>query len=88
MILNGSSPASTTGLKNNGMEQKISTRGGARPGSGRKPISENKRRGVTISFRVRESTRAAIQELRSQGVDINAELEQMISRLIDVDNVG
>lgn len=68
------------------MEQKNNTRGGARPGSGRKPISEDKRRDVTISFRVRESTRATIQELRRQGVDINSELEKMISRLIDMDN--
>ena len=67
------------------MEQKTSTRGGARPGSGRKPISEGKRH-VTISFRVRESTRSAIKELRSQGVDINSELEKMISRLNDMDN--
>ena len=67
------------------MEQKTSTRGGARPGSGRKPISEDKRH-VTISFRVRESTRNAIQGLRSQGVDINSELEKMISRLINMYN--
>ena len=67
------------------MEQKTSTRGGSRPGSGRKPISEDKRH-VTISFRVRESTRATIKELRSQGVDINSELEKMISRLINIYN--
>ena len=53
-------------------------RGGARPGSGRKPGPEQK---VTISFRVTPKTHRAIREFRDRGIDINAELERMIARL-------
>lgn len=65
------------------------SRGGARPGSGRKPITdEMRRRNVTVSFRVRETTRAALQELRAQGIDINAELERLVARLAKRDTKG
>ena len=66
-------------------------RGGARQGSGRKPITdETRRRNATVSFRVRETTRAALQELRAQGIDIdiNAELEKMVARLTKRDTKG
>lgn len=57
-------------------------RGGARQGSGRKPLPDDaKKRNVTVSFRVSADTRDALQELRSQGIDINAELERMTRRL-------
>lgn len=60
------------------MEQKTNTRGGARPGSGRKMGKEQK---VTISFRVTATTRDRIQKLREDGVDINKHLEMMIALL-------
>ena len=60
------------------MEQKTSTRGGARPGSGRKAAATKK---VTISFRATEATRDKIQKLREDGVDINKHLEMMIALL-------
>lgn len=64
-------------------------RGGARQGSGRKPITdETRKRNATVSFRVRETTRAALQELRAQGIDINAELEKMVARLTKRDTKG
>lgn len=64
-------------------------RGGARQGSGRKPITdETRRRNATVSFRVRETTCAALQELRAQGIDINAELEKMVARLAKRDTKG
>ena len=64
-------------------------RGGARQGSGRKPITdETRKRNATVSFRVRETTRAALQELRAQGIDINAELEKMVARLAKRDTKG
>ena len=64
-------------------------RGGARQGSGRKPITdETRRRNATVSFRVRETTRAALQELRAQGIDINAELERLVARLAKRDTKG
>ena len=68
---------------------KTERRGGARQGSGRKPITdETRRRNATVSFRVRETTRAALQELRAQGIDINAELEKMVARLAKRDTKG
>lgn len=54
------------------------TRGGARPGSGRKMGKEQK---VTISFRVTATTRDRIQKLREDGVDINKHLEMMVALL-------
>ena len=63
-------------------------RGGARPGAGRKPIREEDQRNVTISFRVKASTRDALQDLRAQGIDINAELEKMVARLAKRDTKG
>ena len=60
------------------MEQKTNTRGGARPGSGRKMGKEQK---VTISFRVTATTRDRIQKLREDGVDVNKHLEMMVALL-------
>lgn len=60
------------------MEQKTNTRGGARPGSGRKAAATKK---VTISFRVTEATHDKIQKLREDGVDINKHIEMMIALL-------
>ena len=66
-----------------------SGRGGARPGSGRKPIKdEDRKRNVTVSFRVNAVTRDALQELRAQGIDINAELEKLVARLTKRDTKG
>lgn len=70
-------------------EETKTTRGGARPGAGRKPImEEDLRKNVTISFRVKASTRDALQELRAQGIDINAELERLVARLTKRDTKG
>lgn len=67
---------------------KTERRGGARPGAGRKPIREEDQRNVTISFRVKASTRDALQDLRAQGIDINAELERLVARLAKRDTKG
>lgn len=70
-------------------EETKTTRGGARPGAGRKPImEEDLRKNVTISFRVKASTRDALQDLRAQGIDINAELERLVARLTKRDTKG
>ena len=70
-------------------EEIKTTRGGARPGAGRKPImEEDRRKNVTISFRVKASTRDALQDLRAQGIDINAELERLVARLTKRDTKG
>ena len=68
---------------------KTRPRGGARPGSGRKPIKdEDRKRNVTVSFRVNAATRDALQGLRTQGIDINAELEKLVARLTKRDTKG
>lgn len=54
---------------------KTTTRGGARPGSGRKAAKEKK---VTISFRVPEKTKDRIQRLREEGYDVNKGLEEAV----------
>lgn len=64
-------------------------RGGARPGAGRKPIKdEDRKRNMTVSFRVKETTRNAIQDLREAGIDMNAELEKLVARLAKRDTKG
>ena len=64
-------------------------RGGARPGSEHKPIKdEDRKRNVTVSFRVNAATRDALQELRAQGIDINVELEKLVARLTKRDTKG
>ena len=64
-------------------------RGGARPGAGRKPIKdEDRKRNVTVSFRVKETTRDAIQAFREEGIDMNAELEKLVARLAKRDTKG
>ena len=61
------------------------TRGGARPGSGRKPATEKK---ITISFRVTRETHDRIQALRKEGIDITGELDRMVRELEDIIQFG
>jgi len=60
------------------------SRGGARTGAGRKISTEARR--VTISFRVTEDIRDAIQQLRAEGTDVNKILENTFSLLLANDN--
>ena len=55
--------------------------GGKREGAGRKPAPISTKRDSTISFRVHSSTKKAIQDLRTQGVDVTAELEKLAEKL-------
>lgn len=52
-------------------------RGGVRIGAGRKPSPITK---VTISFKVDEDTRAMVQRLRNNGVDVTTLVEVFIKR--------
>ena len=61
------------------MENKTSTRGGARPGSGRKASKEKKK---TISFRLKEETIDNIQSLRDRGYDVTAMLEDLVTETL------
>jgi len=55
-------------------------RGGQRKGAGRKAIG-GECRTATLSIRVSEQTREAARQLRSQGIDLGAELSELIGRL-------
>lgn len=61
------------------MEQKTSTRGGARPGSGRK-VSKDKKK--TVSFRLKEETIDNIRNLRDRGYDVTALLEDLVTETL------
>ena len=61
------------------MEQKNNTRGGARPGSGRKASKDKKK---TISFRLKEETINNIRNLRDQGYDVTAMLEDLVTETL------
>ena len=55
-------------------------RGGQRKGAGRKAIGGECRK-ATLSIRVSEQTRDAARQLRAQGVDLGAELSELIRQL-------
>ena len=61
------------------MEQKTNTRGGARLGSGRKASKHKKK---TISFRLKEETINNIRNLRDQGYDVTAMLEDLVTETL------
>lgn len=61
------------------MEQKTSTRGGARPGSGRKASKDKKK---TVSFRLKEGTIDNIRNLRDQGYDVTTMLEDLVTETL------
>ena len=63
------------------MEQKTGTRGGARPGSGRKASKEKKK---TISFRLKEETIDNIRSLRDRGYDVTAMLEDLVTETLQL----
>lgn len=58
------------------------SRGGARPGAGRKRAAVPLR---PLSLRASEETIARVQALRQRGVDINGAFARMISDLWDTD---
>ena len=61
------------------MEQKNNDRAGARPGSGRKASKDKKK---TISFRLKEETINNIRNLRDQGYDVTAMLEDLVTETL------
>lgn len=62
------------------MEQKTNTRGGARPGSGRKMGKEQK---TTVSFRVTDLTKMNIAYLRERGYDVTRMIEDYLDKMTD-----
>lgn len=58
---------------------KIETRGGSRPGSGRKPAVQEKKR-IQISISVSPETQKRIEELRTKKVKVGRLVDELISR--------
>lgn len=59
---------------------KKETRGGRRPGSGRKPLPAGAKK-VQVSLTLTPQGRADLERLREQGLDVNAALEDYISEI-------
>lgn len=56
------------------------SRGGARPGAGRKAATVPRR---PVGLRASERTIYLMGELRGRGVDLNEKLEEMIERIFE-----
>ena len=61
---------------------KIETRGGSRPGSGRKSASQEEKR-VQISISVSPETKTMIQELRRRKVKIGPVVDELIRQYFE-----
>lgn len=57
--------------------EKIETRGGARPGSGRKPASQEKKR-IQISISVSPRTKEMIDDMRRKKVKVGQVVDELI----------
>ena len=62
--------------------EKIETRGGARPGSGRKSASQEEKR-VQISISVSPETKTMIQELRMRKVKVGQVMDELIRQYFE-----
>lgn len=56
---------------------KIETRGGSRPGSGRKPAVQEKKR-IQISISVSPETKSVIDEMRKRKVKVGQVVDELI----------
>ena len=61
---------------------KIETRGGSRPGCGRKSASQEEKR-VQISISVSPQTKSRIQELRRRKVKVGKLVDELIGRYFE-----
>lgn len=61
---------------------KIETRGGARPGSGRKSISQERKR-VQITISISPETKARIDTMRAKGIKVGVVLDDLIRQYFD-----
>lgn len=62
--------------------EKIETRGGSRPGSGRKPASQDKKRSQ-ISISVSPETKRMIDELRKRKVKVGQVVDELIRQYFE-----
>ena len=61
---------------------KIETRGGSRPGSGRKPAVQGKKR-IQISISVSPETKRMIDELRRRKVKVGQVVDELIRQYFE-----
>lgn len=61
---------------------KIETRGGARPGSGRKPAVQDKKR-IQISITVSPETKRMIDEMRKKKVKVGQVVDELIRQCFE-----
>ena len=61
---------------------KIETRGGSRPGSGRKPVGQGKKR-CQISISVSPETKRIIDEMRKRKVKIGQVADELIRQYFE-----
>ena len=61
---------------------KIETRGGARPGSGRKPADRRKKR-IQISISVSPETKRMMDELRRRKVKVGQVVDELIRQYFE-----
>ena len=61
---------------------KIETRGGARPGSGRKPAVHEKKR-IQISISVSPETKRMIDEIRKRKVKVGQVVDELIRQYFE-----
>ena len=61
---------------------KIETRGGSRPGSGRKPAAQEKKR-IQISISVSPETKRMINELRRRMVKVGQVVDELIRQYFE-----
>ena len=62
--------------------EKIETRGGSRPGSGRKPAVQEKKR-IQISISVSPETKGMINEMRKRKVKIGQVVDKVIHKYFE-----
>ena len=62
--------------------EKIETRGGSRPGSGRKPAVQEKKR-IQISISVSPETKGIINEMRKRKVKIGQVVDEVIHQYFE-----
>ena len=62
--------------------EKIETRGGSRPGSGRKPAVQEKKR-IQISISVSPETKGIINEMRKRKVKVGQVVDELIRQYFE-----
>ena len=62
---------------------KIETRGGSRPGSGRKPAVQEKKKRIQISISISPETKRMIDEMRKRKVKVGQVVDELIRQYFE-----